>query len=504
MSGTVCPHSARVLRNDSQIPARPNQDRCDVCWQNWFGVDENGAGGIVVPVIIEQCEHIICRNCFLTQRAQSLECVVPWCKVRNGIAPLNLDDCTECQDWNNNFRQPSREKKVLLVRQSMIELIEDELRDLAEENKMFKMPHSQYRGLIKLWRKTLSDYEGQYHRWYDLAALLDPFRGATVLKEDVKKQYPKALLRPMPREPDRGYIKCSKRSAQEFPDGIEPWISTVLRTVFAREHKQYDRYARLVDYHRHGEFLNRHIKNYENQDFDEHGNYTGEDWPVKRIVSHRFTDNGEMEYQVQFLGFSLPQDLEWKTRDAVAPAAIRKYDAEVREARAQKYDAIFEESASKTSTFGSKNKPAVIADNEDVEMTEVEDTEFESDTEQSTIDSDADLELDETDHELIDEAQEGWDTERERESNEDSETEREEDPTDDSDNEHGEDSDQDDDEPSQKDANSGDITETDVSSGNEDDDEEEDDEEDSVIIKEPFSDEDAMDVDTGDETDDSS
>ena len=301
----ACPHTVVILWSKADLPAQADQDSCPVCAVDWFATVN---GRIAVPIIISHCGHVVCRTCFSTQRATTLACVFPprWCP---GNAPLNLDHCGECRDWvARGFATPGPTKRVLTVCDSLLEIIIDELTDLRKDSRFFHIPAAQKKSLVKYWCGYLYDFGGQYHRCNDLAEMLDPFRGAEIDHNEVIQIYGTSnVLAPMPDPSRHGYLLQNPALAAEFPNGVEPWISTVLRSVFK---KMSDEEGEDVEEKEHGIFLLRHELHAEAY-LDDNGEWM-DDWPVKQVLGHRFDQDGEIEYEVQYLGFTHHVQNDWR------------------------------------------------------------------------------------------------------------------------------------------------------------------------------------------------
>jgi hypothetical protein len=210
---------------------------------------------------------------------------------------------------------------ALTVRDDIIEDILAELTELRNDSRFFYIPPAAKKALTKHWRTYLHNFGGQFHRSHDLAELLDPFRGAEIDHKEVLEVFDTgSLLQPMPDPVARGYLAPDILSANEFPNGVEPWISTVLRTTFW---KMSDEEGIEVPVNSNGVYLRRHHP----EDFvDEDGTWH-EDWPVKKILQHRFGVGGEVEYKVQWLGHTQSDGNEWRCAEEFGwPNIWKKYN----------------------------------------------------------------------------------------------------------------------------------------------------------------------------------
>jgi hypothetical protein len=93
------------------------------------------------------------------------------------------------------------------------------------------------------------------------------------------------------------YLRQASDSS-EFSGGVESWISTIIRTVLKKMSQEE---GVRVAYSATGISLIRH------RSWDE-------DRAVRGIVSHRMS-NSPIEYEIQFLGYEMPDDSIWRTRD---------------------------------------------------------------------------------------------------------------------------------------------------------------------------------------------
>jgi hypothetical protein len=172
--------------------------------------------------------------------------------------------------------------------------------DLAAADDFFLVSAKCYRGLTQYFSQCLYDFEGQFHFAGDLAKLLDPFRGADVDPDEAAVTFAE-LHDPFPTPEVYGY------DALEKPD--QPWITTFLAgtALIWRD-------TRIVvkPMYDHGDDNDHMLP----QDAD--GN-TVWDFPIERIVGHRFDANGLIEYKIEYVRFLHPDDHEW-----VSPVNIRR------------------------------------------------------------------------------------------------------------------------------------------------------------------------------------
>lgn len=112
---------------------------------------------------------------------------------------------------------PEATKIVLIVRDDMIVDILAELTELRNDHTFFRISPAAKKLLTRNWRAYLRSFRGQFHRSYDLAELLDPFRGAEIDHEKVLQVYDTGnLLQPMPDPVAHGYLAPDPLLADDF------------------------------------------------------------------------------------------------------------------------------------------------------------------------------------------------------------------------------------------------------------------------------------------------
>ncbi|KAF2867927.1 hypothetical protein BDV95DRAFT_610363 [Massariosphaeria phaeospora] len=311
-----CPHTITRVRNKKALPTNAEQDECPICLVEWFGKD---ADGKTVRPIVMHCEarHVICKDCFNTHRASHIAC-----PFRCPELPLNITGCEKCGEWSTAHiaaQQPAMpDKRVISLRKDMAAELADELTELKDDSGFFKMSVALKRELVRYWRTVLEDHDAQYHRWHDLALMLDPLRGSDVDQAAALEKYA-TLAKPMRNPRARGYLPKNPDIAKSFPSGKEPWITTMLRTMCKRWS---DQFSVLVRHDLHGEISERAYRNLELfMDDDEVWN---DDWPVKQIVEHYVRPDGGWEYKVHWLGFDNPWWHQWTQREEMKRSEVWK------------------------------------------------------------------------------------------------------------------------------------------------------------------------------------
>jgi hypothetical protein len=312
----VCPHAFIRIRDLNEIPAQGNNlEYCPICYLDWSTRDDDH---MATPMLIGHCLHAICRYCFKNMRSQlgKLDCIYGHCSETNGEAPLNLASCIRCQNWYDEHAEPAPDKKVLIVRPDMVKDIMDTIEELRHEDKQFRLAGKVKKLLVKVVRATLEKYAGQYHRWYHLAEILDPFRDALDDLDDdiaeIVRLHPD-ILKPFSGPKELGFLPPHWNQIQ-FAGGVEGWVSTVIRTFMQTTSIEEGIW---VGYEERGVVMDRHKRDKPSHHRRNICNQYIEEWPVKRILAHRQNHRDKTEYQIQYLGFDRPEDSVWKTRAQV-------------------------------------------------------------------------------------------------------------------------------------------------------------------------------------------
>lgn len=105
------------------------------------------------------------------------------------------------------------------------------------------------------------------------------------------------------------------RNVALYPDGEEPWVTTVLR-VWAHERLEEEGKETALDFD--GYLTQRQVCQ----------GITEFEWPIKRILDHRVNAYSGIDYFVQWLGHTLPRFDSWISSDDISAEAHEGYDAE--------------------------------------------------------------------------------------------------------------------------------------------------------------------------------
>lgn len=243
--------------------------------------------------------------------------------------PIRPEYCQHCRDWQAANPAPPPaitapvlpDKRVVELRQDFAADLEIELKELIQDHNYFKIPKVLRLKLLKYWRTQLRDFDGQYHRWYNLAEILDPMRGSDIDPQEAFEVF-EVLLKQFPKPGSRDFLAPNPNLAALFPNSKEPWITTFLRTMCKRLDAE------------EGEFVEgsvmmaerlKHLKNPEkfegwDGDFDI-------DWPVGRILGHHHGDDG-IRYHVRFLGTDASEDVWLLPIEFWRPVVFRVYNRE--------------------------------------------------------------------------------------------------------------------------------------------------------------------------------
>lgn len=317
----ICPHSIRRVRVE-QIPlplGSNSREGCTVCHEDWGTVYD---GIATRPRLLRHCDHAICETCFVSWRTHSIGCHWTPCRNLRGSAPLNLAGCQDCHNWATRF-EAQNQKFVIIALPEILWLIADEIKMLGDDDSYFQIPPHQMKQLTREWRTQLKDYRSQYYRWDDLAEILDPFRGADLDPNEVIRDYGN-LLGNLPSTmvslQTRGYVAPDPTIAIDFPYGIEPWLSTVIRHVLHELSRregfwaQYEEVGGIgvsdPDRPREGTLRNTEYLGY-----------------VKRIDTHRVGADGHRRYRVQYVGYTLRGEGTWLSRCDIYEPIVQRYNA---------------------------------------------------------------------------------------------------------------------------------------------------------------------------------
>jgi hypothetical protein len=189
---------------------------------------------------------------------------------------------------------------VVKVERDMLDELLSHIDDLTAADDFFLVSAKCYRRLTQYFSQCLYDFEGQFHFVGDLAKLLDPFRGADVDPDEATVTFAE-LQDPFPTPEVYGY------DTLENPE--QPWITTFLAGMALIWH---DTRTVTKPTYDHGDDNDHMLP----QDAD--GN-TVWDFPIERIVGHRFNAHDQIEYKIEYIRFSHPDDHEWES-----PVDIRR------------------------------------------------------------------------------------------------------------------------------------------------------------------------------------
>ncbi len=164
----------------------------------------------------------------------------------------------------------------------MMGSIKDALQQLEQEDDFYELPKRVKDRLFAHFRSTLKRYEWQFHSGVDLAELLDPFLLA-VDKQAVLRYYGPELRASAP---NRSHFPPRDHDPDDYEAGQEPWIAAFLRQ-WALEYEQ----------------ANGEVK----EGWGVANKFRGDDdwsweWPYKRIIGQRTSQDGSMEFLVKWVG----------------------------------------------------------------------------------------------------------------------------------------------------------------------------------------------------------
>lgn len=239
----------------------------------------------------------MCRSCLVGLRATS-----PNCYFRCPALLTNPADCDHCHDWEATHEKhepvlpPRMYNMIRCVRVDPVPMMEDlleELEFLTGGYGGLPLPPATRTALNDYMAERLYVVRGQLHHHRDLAVILDPLRGADVDPQDARVTF-QPVLEPLPMATSMGYRKPRTED--------EPWITTVFRTMTRRWNGDDDMASENSAY--------GHGDPEADMTFDHNGDVVW-DWPVKRIVVHRFGADGQVEYWVAYVRFDHPDDHVW-------------------------------------------------------------------------------------------------------------------------------------------------------------------------------------------------
>ncbi|KAF2127558.1 hypothetical protein P153DRAFT_358433 [Dothidotthia symphoricarpi CBS 119687] len=298
-----CQHTVTEVKKASMLPPAADPT-CPICSQKWFSKHESTKRR-VMP-LIQACGHAICSDCFEAWRKTSLMCM-----YRCPTLALNIKNCLACREWEGTHRPPppdlqlpvGPDKRVVVVCRDMWRDIKQELAELEDESRAFRIPGVIKRKILAYMRKACSDYDGQYHRHNDLAELLDPLRGSDIDTAEVEEEYHGTGV----------LVPC-------WSD--EPWLTTVIRKV-CRQWDEEDGF--VTNSWTHGEFRPKHLRTPEK--FKNADGHWVDDWPIKCVVGHQIDeDDGELWYHVRYIGFGPASDEVVSARSFTRPSIYRIYN----------------------------------------------------------------------------------------------------------------------------------------------------------------------------------
>ena len=225
-------------------------------------------------------------------------CPLPWCETR---IPLQPDACKLCESWQRD-RSPADILVVEVRAGEMLGSIREALQQLEHEHTFYKLLMENKTLLFSHIQSTLKRYEWQFHPGLDLAELLDPFLLA-IDPAAARKHYGPKLSTPTPQQacfPPRDH------DSEDYRPGEEPWLAAFFRQ-WALEYEK----------------LNGEVKhgwgNWEKKEDQESW-----EWPYKRIVAHKTTGEGHIEYLVKWVGRRYFPS--WVKKEYLTPEAREVYD----------------------------------------------------------------------------------------------------------------------------------------------------------------------------------
>ncbi|KAH7078475.1 hypothetical protein FB567DRAFT_136730 [Paraphoma chrysanthemicola] len=288
-----CPHSMTVVRSSRQLAAEKKQ--CPICLEDYFSSPDDCQRATPVKM---GCEHMFCRECIETHLSSSIACPLPWCEAR---LPLQPDTCELCAAWKRDHAATG--SLVVTVRAAeMLASIKDALKQLALEDEFYELPNATMKQILTHVRTTLKRYEWQFHAGIDLAELLDPFLLAIDV-DAARKHYGPKLSAPAP---NSTYFPPREHDPDDYPPGEEPWIAAFFRQ-WALDYEKENGEVK--------EGWGDWAKNPEQDTWE---------WPYKRIVAHKTSADGRLEYLVKWVGQRYFPS--WVQADQIHAAARLVYD----------------------------------------------------------------------------------------------------------------------------------------------------------------------------------
>jgi hypothetical protein len=287
-----CPHTMTIVRSSRQLAAEKR--RCPICLEDYLSTVEQSK---VTPVKMG-CSHVFCQECIETHLSSNIGCPLRWCEAH---LPLQPESCELCAAWQRDH--VATDSLVVTVRaQEMFGSIKDALQRLALDNDLFKLPKLARERLHIHVRDTLKRYEWQFHSGIDLAELLDPFLLAIDIKA-AREHYGPQLSAP---PPDASRFSAREHDSDDYATGKEPWIAAFFRQ-WALDYEQENGEAR--------EGWGVWGKNTEQDSWE---------WPYKRIIAHKTSADGQVEYLVKWVGRRYFPS--WVQEGQLDPAARKMYD----------------------------------------------------------------------------------------------------------------------------------------------------------------------------------
>jgi hypothetical protein len=271
-----CPHTWLPINQE----INDESNICNICKEIYFSME----GGYEPPIQLP-CSHVFGKNCFEKLREDNLSC-----PFRCVNLPLNLRDCSKCSEFETT-RLKDNPLVIMIRPKEILGELKTALKELAEEDVLFKLSIKDMRALSRFWRSILAKSAYQYHDTTDLAETLDPFV-VEAERSWAKKRYGKQCYKPVSKKrlnPEK-FFPSRIDNIEDYPAKKEPWISAFLRQWAS----DYVMANGTVEQAFSWGVRPRHAAEPKDGIWPMY-------WRVKRIIQHRNID-GRVEYRVQWVG----------------------------------------------------------------------------------------------------------------------------------------------------------------------------------------------------------